>query len=254
MVKLKVKTITPLISLYLCSFFIFAHVNENLQIRTIAVTPYGMNSGDTSCGIYYDLISKVVKKMNYKPEHRIHPYARIIHELKVGKTDIAILFKYKELDNFVTYLVPLPSINNVVLALKGTKFNNVKDFEGKILGNLRGANFSPDIQANTKIIKYETKDFLQSLKMLKLGRVDAVIGPEEAIYSAALKIGLSVDSFDKPYIISSKTPWLQLSNKSNNKQKSMDFKKEFKKLLDNEELQLLYSLYRENNYQCIQQK
>jgi len=232
------------------SHFLLAQEKVVLQIRTIAVSPYGINNDDKSCGIYYDLINNTAKKLNYEIEHVIQPYARILNELKFGGIDLAILFKYEELQGFVTFLEPLLPINNVVLALSGVKLDSFIDLEGKRLGYLRGARFSIDIDNNTKIVKYETKDFLQSLKMLKAGRLDAVIGPQEAILSAASKLGMNDDSFSKPLIVSTRTPWLQLSNKSTNQQSVQQFKEHFKQLLNEGDLQSLYSKYQENDYKC----
>lgn len=184
-----------------------------IQVRTIEVSPYGMKHGSKLSGIYYDLANVLIEEAGLKSNHRIYPYARIVNELKTGKTDLTIMFKYQELQDYVSYIAPLPTLVNVVIGLKGNKFSAISDLEGKTLGYLRGARLSEEIDQNSKIHKYPTKDFSQSIKMLNRGRVDAIIGPMAPILSAAEAMG-TADKLDEPLFVSQRTPWLQMSKKS----------------------------------------
>jgi polar amino acid transport system substrate-binding protein len=192
----------------------------------------------------------VIRDSGYTSNHLIYPYARIIHELKSGKTDLSILFKYKELEDFVIYLAPLPSLKNVVIGLKDFEINDIKSLEGKRLGYLRGAKFSDEIDNNPNIIKYETDNFSQSIGMLKLGRVDGVIGPLEPIYKAGKEYGLNVDSFGKAFVVSTRTPWIQLSKNSKSKLSVSKVVESFKKAMLKGELQTLYDKYTSNQFEC----
>lgn len=194
-----------------------------IQIRTIAVSPYGIQSDDKQIankqsGIYYELANELGNFINKHDKitinHQIYPYARIIHELTTGQTDISILFKYKELENYVTYIAPLPSLKNVVMGLNGTEFKDIKQLEGRRIAYLRGAKFSDEIDNNHKILKVTTKDFLQGIEMLSAKRADAIIGPLVPIIAAAQQLKKTDDFFSQPLIVSTRTPWLQMSNKS----------------------------------------
>ena len=189
-------------------------VTDNaVQIRTIAVAPYGIENNLKLSGIYYDLANLLIAESELNSQHLIYPYARIIHELKNGKTDLTIMFKYKELKDHVIYIAPLPTLHNVVIGLKGVRFKSIRDLEGKTIAYLRGAKFSEDIDTNNKIKKHRITDFRQGIKMLARGRVDAIIGPMAPILSAANSIGMA-NIFDEPLYVSKRTPWLQISKKS----------------------------------------
>jgi polar amino acid transport system substrate-binding protein len=188
-------------------------VDNSIQIRTIAIAPYGIENSLKLSGMYYDLANLLFKDSGLESSHKIYPYARIIGELKTGKTDLTIMFRYKELEDYVIYIAPLPALTNVVIGLKGSSFNSISDLEGKSLAYLRGAKFSDEIDMNTKIEKSKTMDFSQSIKMLVSGRVDAIIGPMEPILSAADSVG-AVNIFGKPLYVSERVPWLQISKKS----------------------------------------
>jgi polar amino acid transport system substrate-binding protein len=220
---------------------------DTLQIRTISVPPYGFENAEKDKGIYYDLANTLINDLpldkNITFNHQIYPYARIIHELKNGETDLAILFKYKELEQYVTYISPLPSLKNVVIGLNGSQFSSIQSLEGKTLAYLRGAKFSDYIDTNDKIIKITTKDFQQGIDLLSAHRVDAIIGPLDPIIAAAQISKKSEDYLGKPLVVSERTPWIQVSNKSPLMSSQKTLMHHFDQLLKQGELKKLRTKY-----------
>jgi len=240
------KSITLLfffILLYFSHYSACAHPSKILQVRTIAIAPYGIESKGELSGIYYDLANTLLAKAKLESEHHIFPYGRIMHELKIGKTDLTIMFKYKELADYVDYIYPLPTLKNVVIGRKGSNYHSVKQLENLSIAYLRGAKFSDDIDNNSKIIKQTVSDFHQGLLMLKKGRVDAIIGPMAPIISAAKQLDLSRGFFGDPLIVSERTPWLQLSKKSNHKVSARQLKTIFSQMMTQDELVKIQKKY-----------
>jgi polar amino acid transport system substrate-binding protein len=190
------------------------YANKTMQLRTIGVAPYGVESNDAYKGIYYEITELMLASSEFKADHYIYPYVRIMHELKSGVTDMTIMFKYDELKEHVDYLVPLAPIQNVVVGLQNLEINSLVGLEGKTLGYLRGAKLSDEIDNNDKIEKYLIPDFKRGVEMLAFGRVDAIIGPYEALVFAAKMTGQKSDFFGVPIVVSERTPWLQISKKS----------------------------------------
>ncbi|QBG37832.1 transporter substrate-binding domain-containing protein [Litorilituus sediminis] len=215
---------------------------DKVQVRTIAIAPYGINSGQELSGIYYDIANSIVKTSGLQAEHAIYPYARIVHELKVGLTDITIMYRYQELEGYVTYIAPLPTLKNVVIGVKGTHFADIASLRGKRLAYLRGAQFNQQIDNDKQINKYLVKDFDQAVHMLAAGRVDAVIGPLDPLINSALTAGKK-DFFGPPLVVSQRTPWLQISNKSRYKSSTQQFKKIFNNMVQRGELAKLRQKY-----------
>ncbi|TWX70746.1 transporter substrate-binding domain-containing protein [Colwellia demingiae] len=233
-----------LISMFCISHQSFAdHTSNALQVRTIAIAPYGIdNSGELS-GIYYELTHSLLIKSGLAAEHHIFPYGRIIHELKLGKTDITIMFKYKELANYVDYIYPLPALKNVVIGRRGHDYQSITQLEGLNIAYLNGAKFSDAVDNNPKIHKQIVVDFHQGLLMLKKKRVDAIIGPMKPIMSAAKRLALNKGFFGKPLVVSERTPWLQLSKQSKSHISADKIKAIFSKMIDQgalENIQLKY--------------
>jgi polar amino acid transport system substrate-binding protein len=196
-------------------------------------------------GIYYEVFSAFITKSLFRGEHRIYPYKRIIREMKSGGIDLTIMFKSDELREYVNYLVPLPPLNNIVVGLNRSEIFSIKDLEYKRLGYLRGAMFSHKIDSNKKIIKHMIPDFNIGLKMLELGRIDAIIGPYEALSYAAKYNRVTNIDFESSIPVSTRAPWLQMSKKSKNLHMSKKISAEFKKIISGNILEEIRKKYRE---------
>lgn len=222
-----------------------------IKIRTIDILPYGIKSpkgaSDSSqylaSGIYYDMANLIAKESGYLPSNEIFPYARIMLELKSGQTDMTIMFKYKEMEGYVTYIAPLPSLKNVVFGLNGTDYTSFSSLKGKRIAYLRGAKFSEEIDNDPDIYRFETLNFIQAVKMLMVGRVDAVIGPMDPILSAALQLNEDINLFGEPFVVSERTPWVQISNNSLGKLSPQKLKSAYKKIIEHDELSKLRKQY-----------
>ncbi len=226
----------------LCMSFVTLAEENTIEVRTIGISPYGIDNDGELSGVYFDLANLLFSKKN-NINHYIYPYARIIHELKIGQTDLTIMFKYKELEDYVTYIAPLPPLQNVVVGLFGDSITSIEDLEGESLAYLRGANFSNEIESNSAITLYRTRDFKKSIAMLSAGRVKAVVGPYEALQMAAKSLGKSKYFLGEGLVVSERTPWLQISNKSKHKFDTLELEKRFKTILKGKSLEHIKKKY-----------
>lgn len=236
------KYLLALIFLTFCAKTL-SHDHLVLQVRTIAISPYGIESQNEQSGIYYDLANLLLNKANIKNQHYISPYARIMHELKSGTTDLTIMYKYKKLEPYVEYIYPLPTLKNIVIGRKGYDFTSIESLHGLTIGYLRGAKLSDAIDSNDKINKRTITTIGQGVKMLSFNRVDAIIGPSAPILSAAKKLALADDFFGKPLVVSERTPWLQLSKKSLHKVSQAQLKSIFAEIMAQGELEKIQKKY-----------
>jgi polar amino acid transport system substrate-binding protein len=184
-----------------------------IEIRTIGIPPYGVDQPSNPSGIYYDIANLVVQKAGYQSNNLIYPYARIVSELQSGETDLTIMFKYPYLDKHVIYIAPLPALKTVVIGLKESQLESIESLSGKTLAYLRGAQFSDEIDEDASIVKHVTDDFAQAARMLVFGRVDAVIGPLEPLLRA-VEAATDADVLGEPFVVSERTPWIQMSTRS----------------------------------------
>ena len=217
-------------------------VSDIVEFRTIGIAPYGINN-NTASGIYFDAANLIAKGAGYQINNKIYPYARIIKELITGQTDVTIMFKYKELEGHVVYVAPFETLKIVVIGLKGVTFQSIDSLKGRALAYLRGAKFSDVIDNDPDIIKYDTTDFSQGIKMLKYGRVDALIGPLDPILFTSAKMFDNKNIFGRPLVVDERTPWVQVSNKSLGRISIKKLKAAFQKMKGAGQLDLLRKKY-----------
>lgn len=215
----KLKTLALLPLLILTSFSINA---STLEIGTIGLPPYGIHEQKTTSGLYYDLANLVTLGAGYQAKNKTSPYARIIKEIKFGAIDLTIMFRNPALDNYVDYVAPLPSLKTVVIGLENKKFKNIASLRGKKIAYLRGSSFSDEINNNNNIIKYPINNYVQGIRMLMVGRADAIIGPLAAIMRSSRQFRDKGLLLGEPLVVDHRTPWIQVSKNSN---KDIDIKK-----------------------------
>lgn len=232
----------------LVSCQIKAQTTDVIQVRTIAISPYGIRREHQQEGIYFELANDLMKLSGYTSVNYLYPYARIIEELKSGQTDLTIMFRYKALQNDVIYIAPLPPLQTVVIGLKGSQFPSPEALIGKKIAYLRGARFSDVIDNNSEIYKHETSTISLGLKMLIKGRVDAIIGPIDPILSAAARenTGVSEDKkiyFGQPLVVDERTPWVQISKKSRHRLSEDRLRSIFSDMINHGKLEQLRKKY-----------
>jgi len=220
-----------------------AEENKVIEVRTIGIPPYGIQIDEKLSGVYFDAINRLTSIAGYRVNNKIAPYARIIHELKGGITDMTIMFKYPQLEEHVIYIAPLKPLKIVVMGLEGVSFDSLSNLKGKSVAYLRGAKFSDAIDNDSDIIRVNTTSFTQGVKMLMLERVDAIIGPMDPLIFKAAELVPDKNIFGAPLVIDEKTPWLQVSRKSVDKISLEKLEAIFKKMVKLGELTALRTKY-----------
>jgi len=216
---------------------------QELKVRTIGFAPYGFTENDNPTGIYYDAANLLLKHSGLTGQNSVAPYSRIRAELISGICDMTIMFKYPELEPYVHYIAPLPPLKVVVIGLAGSSFPSVPSLKGKRIAYLRGASFSAEIDGDEDIKITRVTDLHQGVKMLTVGHVDAVIGPLDPIYRAALKLSKGPDMFGEPLIVSVRTPWVQVSKQSSKEIPLAKLKEAYARLDQEGVFQLLREKY-----------
>lgn len=239
--------------LYVLSFYCFffgeafaeAHPDKSavIELRTIGIPPYGIQTDNKLSGIYFDAANRLTDIAGYRVNNRIAPYARIIRELKVGLTDLTIMIKHPELEDYVIYIAPLKPLKIVIMGLDGVSFDSIDSLNGKSIAYLRGAKFSDAIDNSHDIIRVNTTSFTQGVKMLALKRVDAIIGPMDPLMFKAAELFPDKNIFGTPLVIDERTPWLQASKKSIDKISIENLEAIFQRMLEMGELSALRSKY-----------
>ncbi|MBL4740892.1 MAG: transporter substrate-binding domain-containing protein [Sneathiella sp.] len=148
---------------------------------------------------------------------KIHffPYARTLTSLKNGTLDVAIMFKNHSVQGDVSYIGKVSQSKVIVLSTKGNKIQRYEDlYQFRRIASIRKASYEPRFDLDTNINKFPVGNYLQSIEMLKLGRVDAAVGSQSGLQNAIDVQGIDTTNWPAPFELGKKEWWLHFSKNS----------------------------------------
>lgn len=220
-IKLKTKT-SPIIArafaaiVWLLMLFTSpTAMSKTLNIATIKVAPFGFFTEDKKpTGMMYEISNLIAEEAGLPYINRILPYARTSYKVASGEFDFVLRYSNEQLSQEAIQVVSVVTMNNIVVGLAGVEYDSLKDLHGKVVANVRGAIFDKQFSADSKILKDETHDYNQGLKMLFTHRVDGIIGSNVGIYYTAHKMNYLPAQLGKPLFLSSQDFYLHFSKKN----------------------------------------
>jgi polar amino acid transport system substrate-binding protein len=213
-----------------------------LKVGLPAFPPFAFdNSDETHVGSvvrYYQLLGD---KAGLDIQVVRMPYVRMIKSLEDGRLDIAVIFRNADLIDFVNYT---GRVSYAKVAIVPQKNRLIKEYQQLLqlsgIAVIRGASFGPKFDTDQNLKKYFVNDYIQGLSMLKLGRVNAVVGSLAGIEYTSSVIGVDMKGWGKPFLLSDKEWWLHFSKKSEHKITETQLKKAVQALY---QTYLIYDLY-----------
>lgn len=203
-----------------------ADLTVNVATGDVANVPRILGEGSTlhePPGIQIELLMKAAKQVGINLKITRLPSKRVLDTLEKGQSDSALIFSYSE-DRAKYAAYPMKKGNpdsarkiynvgyaiykqkNSPLEWDGKKFLNLKG----VIGSMLGWSVSEELSRMGLKVE-EVKNHKQNLEKLKLGRVDAVVGPEEVInYLILINDYKNIEKLQKPY---SEKPYFVIFNK-----------------------------------------
>lgn len=140
-------------------------------------------------GFNPDLVSTVLREAGYAPTVDILPWVRCLEEVKKHTyAFVAGYWRGKEGDKYFDYFRPttVDNINFIVLKNSPLDSGRIDDMKGVRVGYLRGAGGLETFRSNIdKFIATEIRNDTAMIKMLKHGRIDAIVSNSPHITSLA---------------------------------------------------------------------
>lgn len=199
-----------------CCFFTSFSVSSNESNLTASVpsfAPFYFDSDNEKCkGVAVNVLKKIVEQLSQSVELVPLPYGRIIYSLEHEQLDLALIFKNKSIANSVEYIGPISQSKVVVLTAPNNRINKYDDLILlRAIAVIRNAKFEDDFDQDTALNKVQVESYHQAIKMLNLGRVDAVVGSFVGLgYELRLQ-NLDEKRLDKAFQLGNKEWWLHLS-------------------------------------------
>ena len=200
---------------FICGLFLFSSPRieaRPLNLVIMEMEPFGFLTEDRQItGILHGMLKRIAEETGLAYELNLLPFARAIRYIETGQADAVIMFPNEQTEQVAIRVAPISLARNIVLGAAGTRYTSLEDLHGKVVANVRGANYDDAFTSETKISKYAVNDYEQGLKMLVNNRLDGIAGTEGGILYIAKKLGYSRNQFGEPLILNTRQTYLYFS-------------------------------------------
>ncbi|MFC3153400.1 substrate-binding periplasmic protein [Litoribrevibacter euphylliae] len=174
--------------LLLSCFLVFAPslcFAEKIEITVVGAQfpPYFTNQPPLY-GITGEIIQLALKDSDFLPTFKIKPFARALSEAKEGKADIiSALYQTKEREKHLIYTDNLIT-SDILLYQHSTRnltYDSLDSLSDQRIGLIRSTSTRLSLSNNPNIRLFFINHYLQGLEMLRLDRLDFMIGDQLVI-------------------------------------------------------------------------
>jgi len=163
--------------------------------------PYGFkDENNEKTGVLYDILYQIIKTSNMNKSINIVPPKRLVAMMQdnkvctiVANTPDIKIFDLIEPVGFKLTAGILPAI--------GITLDSYSSLKNKVIAVPLGIIFDKKFHKDTTLTKVRPPHYINAIKMLKRGRVDAVAGALLTLKYIAKKQGMNLTSFNKPLIL-----------------------------------------------------
>lgn len=200
-------------------------------------------------GYFSELVSKAFEKVGYSVEFEYFPWVRALHTTQHGDIDgLMTVYFTKERSTTMEFSSPILSIQEVFISHHDNPIHydgNLTSLQGYTIGIMRGSTEAEELVAAGANIE-RVANQRQNVQKLILGRVDAVVIPQEVFFTILEQLE---PSYDKSNFKVQSTPF-------KNYEMHLAFSKQragYKKITEdfNKGLQLIVG---DGTYDFVQQK
>jgi len=177
--------------------------------------PYGFESDDGQItGVIYDLLKEIRAASGVGLAVDIEPAKRLLATLFRGKRTCTIVVNSPEIVDVLDVVEPIGfTITAGILPVAGIKLEDYSDLAGKLIAVPLGIQFDEKFHNDNSLNKISTPQYINAIKMMRAGRVDAVAGAISVLKYIAGQEGLMATFFDKPLVFAESDFYLVCSFK-----------------------------------------
>ena len=184
-------------------------------------------------GYHYDFLTALEKTSGICMDKHLLPHSRAKRNIQIGTYDGGILARSNDLDPYVEYITKILTSKMVIIPKKGVVLNSVQDLSNIRIAKIRSVDVSHVLSAETNISFVDVAGYEQGLKMLKRGRVDAILGNDLGIGIIIKKFNMLQElNLSEKLIIKEREVWFVLSKESKHINKVNQLREAAQTLID----------------------
>ena len=160
-----------------------AAIGEKLSFDVMALAPYGFRtaSGELQ-GIFVDMLKAIGRQAGLDSTQNLYSIPRLTQKMSNRQYACSIFIRLPQLDRRFRLVAELPwRINVVVVGEPHLNLKSVRNLQKVRVAVPRGIRFDNPLDEPGAFIRFPTNGYLQSTRMLKRGRVEAMVGTEPSL-------------------------------------------------------------------------
>lgn len=191
------------------------------------------NGAATYSGIYVDVLREVAATTGLALEFVELPFARGFRVMQEGEADIMLgPNRSPDREVYLQYLEPpLPQEPKVFLqAASAAPIRDYDDLAGRRIAVLRGASYFDRFDTDIALSKTPLDDYTAGLRLVAIGRLDAVVIPELQALWLLRETGFPLRA--APYRVPGRPSYIAVSRRSPLVQRAAEFEAALRQLMD----------------------
>ena len=214
---------------------------------TMDQIPYGYKDSDgKNTGVLFEIMNAIMHASGIGKRHTLIPSKRLGIKMISGSPVCVIVANTPDV-TIQSLIAPIGySLKMGILPRIDTGITDYKSLIGKTVAVPLGVQFDTVFHNDKRIIKVSPPQYINAIKMLKVGRVDAVAGALINLKSIAIAVGMQNKDLAAPIILTQNKMYL-ICSKEILKTTRQKLKETVEHLKATGEIQTILSRYLENN-------
>lgn len=176
---------------------------NGIRFGSLDQPPYGFITNDGQHkGYLFDIANMALDEAGFDTHNLILPPKRLLRDMSIDMMDCTFVAKTPYILERFSFIESLgKNLEASVIPKKGLKLESYDDLYGIKIAVPRGVFADPRFDADDKITKIATNDYLENVRLISRGRVDAMLGATDSLIFNLLELGLNpVDVIGEPYV------------------------------------------------------
>lgn len=169
-----------------------------LRLMINDVAPYSSRQNGVLVGMHVDMMRAIGAAAGEDFKWSSALYARLIRALPDKAADLVLALEGPDIGQQGQFLGRVHAVRYLILPRSGLELQDVSQLRGRTLGLARGAFYGEEINDDAQIRKIELHDPFYGVRMLSMGRLDAVISSDYLLSHALRQTGIQRESFGRP--------------------------------------------------------
>jgi ABC-type amino acid transport substrate-binding protein len=197
--------------------------SHTLSIYTMEQIPYGyITQNGRASGLLFEILDKIILESGLEIQNELVPAKRLELELLSKRTVCTLLADVPNIKGRFDLVEPIGyEFQSGLLPKVGIKLDSYSSLKGKILAVPNGIEFYDKFDDDNELSKVTPPKFINAIRMLKAGRVDAIAGSISVLKYIAQREGMFNDDFGEPLIFTRNNIHLVCSKATDKRERSI---------------------------------